>query len=379
MKILSFLRQFKKSLSFYRPLIEVLIYKENILHNLKEFQRKYPNQKIAPVLKSNAYGHGLVQVAEILDKENIVFLVVDSMFEAMTLRNEGIKSKLLIIGYTKPHDINRNRYKNIAFTITNFWQLSEISKKLRTKQSFHLKIDTGMHRQGILPKEIKNSIARIRSNKNINLEGICSHFASADSHDNLYSKKQICEWDSVVKIFKVEFPEIKYFHLAATAGSFYEHNSTNTVRLGLGLYGMDPHPARKINIKPALELRTIISGIKTVQKGEYVGYGLTFKSKEKMRVATVPAGYFEGVDRRLSNCGFYKIGESFCPILGRVSMNISVVDISKAKGLRVGNPVVLISKLKKDRNSAWQIAKLCGTIPYEILVHIPQHLRRVIV
>jgi len=397
MKILSLLRKFKKSFSTYQPLIEVLVFRKNILHNLHEFQKNCPGQKIAPVLKSNAYGHGLLPVAKILDKRNIAFLTVDSIFEAMMLCREGIKAKILVIGYTRVGDIKKNRYENVSFTLTNFGQLSEVAKKLGTKQSFHLKIDTGMHRQGILQSEIEKGISRIKSNQKIILEGVCSHFSSADSTDKKYSEFQLENWNDVVGKFKKAFPSIKYFHIAATAGSYYCGNkalphseragilpqNTNVIRLGLGLYGMDPSPNRSLNLKPALELKTIITGIKKVQKGEFVGYGLTFKADQKITVATAPAGYFEGVDRRLSNCGYYKIGKNFCPIVGRVSMNMSVIDVSGATGhcsiVKVGDPVTLISSNQNDLNSVWQIAKLCDTIPYEILVHIPQHLRRRVV
>lgn len=379
MKILTFLRELKKSFSFHQPLIEVLVFKDNLLHNLQTFQRKYPRHQIAPVLKSNAYGHGLVQVAQILDDQEVAFLVVDSMFEAVTLKKENIKSKLLVIGYTKPQEICLNRHRNIAFTITNLQQLKDIDKRIRRKQHFHLKIDTGMHRQGILLSEINQAISIIEGNKKIILEGVCSHFALADSADSTYSNLQMQAWDQAVTEFKQAFPNLKYFHHAATGASHYEQENTNVVRLGLGLYGMDPSPNRKLKLKPALEIRTIISGLKTIKKGEFIGYGLTFFAKEKMRVATVPAGYFEGVDRRLSNCGCYKIKDKFCPILGRVSMNISVIDVSKVSEIKVGKKVTLISCIKKDPNSAWNIAKQCSTIPYEILVHIPQHLRRTVV
>ena len=186
-------------------------------------------------------------------------------------------------------------------------------------------------------------------------------------------------WEQAVKIFKSAFPQIKYFHLAATGGSFYQPKNTNVIRLGMGLYGVDPSPNRKLQLQPALELRTIITGIKNIKKDDYVGYGLTFRAKKAMKIATVPAGYFEGVDRRLSNRGCYKIGYLFCPILGRVSMNITVIDISKLLNAKVGDPVTLISAEKSDPNSAQEIAKLCETIPYDILVHIPQHLRRTMI
>lgn len=379
MKFLSLLRELKKSFSTYQPLIEVLVYRNRILHNLRTFQKEYPSCQIAPVLKSNAYGHGLFQVARILDDQNIDFLVVDSMFEATMLRKEGIKSKLLVIGYTKPQEIKRNSYKNVVFTITNLQQLVEISEILNKKQTFHLKIDTGMHRQGILSSEINSAISHIQKNKKIILEGLCSHFASADSTDDTYSKTQIENWEKSIAVFKEAFPSIKYFHNAATGASFYKQKTTNVVRLGLGLYGIDPSLNRKMALLPALEMKTIVSGIKKIYEGELIGYGLTFKADKDMYAATVPAGYYEGVDRRLSNKGSYKIEDVFCPIIGRVSMNISVIDVSKIKRIKVGQTVTLISKEKKEANSAWQIAKMCDTIPYEILVHIPQHLRRTVI
>jgi alanine racemase len=379
MKLLTYFRQFKKSFSGYRPLIEVLVYKDRLLHNLEVFRRKYPRQQIAPVLKSNGYGHGLVPVAKILDQEKIAFLIVDSHFEAVTLVKEGIKSKILVIGYTRPGEIKRNRYRNVSFNITSLDQLKKISQILNRPQHFHLKIDTCMHRQGILISEIESAVAIIKSNPKIILEGICSHFCSADSADKKYSRFQMKNWSQAVKEFKKSFAQLKYFHLAATGGSYYEPKNTNVIRLGMGLYGIDPSPNRRLELQPALELRTIITGIKEIKKDGYIGYGLTFRAKKNMRIATVPAGYFEGVDRRLSNCGCFKVGYSFCPILGRVSMNISVIDVSRLAKIKVGDPVILISKEKTDANSALEIAKLCETIPYEILVHIPQHLRRTVV
>ncbi|MBM3256268.1 MAG: alanine racemase, partial [Candidatus Moranbacteria bacterium] len=309
MKILSYLREIKRSYSNYHPLIEVLIYQKNLLHNLHTFQRNYPRHKIAPVLKSNAYGHGLVPVAKILDNQRIPFLVVDSLFEARMLRGEGVKSPILIIGYTRATDIGKNNLKNVSFTITTSELLEELAKNLRTPQKLHLKIDTGMHRQGIGVEVVSHQtsppeadpplVGVIKQNKNIILEGICSHLASADSADKSYTLKQIGEWRKAVKIFKDSFPKLKFFHLAATAGSFYSTKiPANVIRLGLGLYGMDSSPFRKSKLRPVLETKTIVSGIKNINRGDHVGYGLTYQAKKKIKIAVIPAGYFEGTDRR---------------------------------------------------------------------------------
>ena len=128
-----------------------------------------------------------------------------------------------------------------------------------------------------------------------------------------------------------------------------------------------------------METSTLISGVKTIKKGEFVGYGQTFQAKRKMKIAVVPAGYFEGTDRRLSNRGYYKIRGRFCPLVGRVSMNISLADVTKVPGAVAGDEVIMISAQAQDKNSAQNMAKLCDTIPYEILVHVPQHLRRKVV
>jgi len=379
MKILNYIRQLKKSFSNHHPLIEVLIYKKNLLYNLRAFQKNFPRHKIAPVLKSNAYGHGLVPVAKILDRQNIAFFVVDSLFEARVLRNEGIKSPILIIGYTRAEDINRNNLKNVSFTITTLEQLEAISKTLNAPQKLHLKIDTGMHRQGILPEKFDKAIALIKKNGDIILEGICSHLASADNPDKSYALGQIKVWHKAVKLFKTTFPQLKYFHIAATAGSYYSPRITaNIIRSGIGLYGINTSPFSKIKFKPVLETKTTISGIKNIKKGEYVGYGLTYQAKKNIKIAIIPAGYFEGTDRRLGNIGYYKIKGHDCPLVGRISMNISLADITNHSDIKVGDQVTLISSDPRDKNCAQNMAKLCNTIPYEMLIHVPQHLRRTV-
>lgn len=380
MKILKLLRALKKSLSKYRPSVEVLISANNLIHNLREYQRQYPKLSFAPVLKSNAYGHGLVPVAQILDKEDIAFFVVDSLFEAMILRNEGVKSRILVIGYTSAENINSSKLSDVAFTITSLEHLQNIARAVTKEKNFHLKIDTGMNRQGILQNQIAEAIKIIQGGKYINLEGICSHLADADNENDSFTKLQIGQWQSIVKIFKDKFPEIKYYHLAASAGVFYaDYLEGNAVRLGLGLYGFNASPFVKLDLKPVLRIESIISSVKSVAAGESVGYGLTYKTAKPAKIATVPAGYFEGIDRRLSNKGFLKIGEYFCPIIGRVSMNITTIDVSAVPDVGLGDKVSIVSDNQDDKNSIANIADLAQTIPYEILVHIPPHLRRVVV
>jgi len=147
--------------------------------------------------------------------------------------------------------------------------------------------------------------------------------------------------------------------------------------LGVGLYGVDPN--NLVELEPTLEVKALISSIKKIKKGEAVGYETSFVAERDMKIATVPMGYFEGEDLRLSNKGFMKVKGIFCPIIGRVSMNITSIDVSELPDVKVGDDVIVISKDKNDKNSIENINKICGTIPREVWVKIPAHLRRKVI
>jgi alanine racemase len=360
------LRIFRKIRSYflnYSPSVEVLLSKDNLISNLDFFRRKYPKARFAPVIKSNAYGHGLKQVAKILDGEEIPFFVVDSLYEARILRAEGIKTHILVIGYAHVSNIASNNLNDVSFAVVDMEQLREMADVVSKSTRIHLKIDTGMHRHGIMISEIGEAIQILKNNNLLRLDGVCSHFSDADGENEAFTESQISEWEKVVALFKLEFADIKFFHVSATAGLKYiDRISANVVRLGLGLYLHEP----------VLEMRTIITSLRKLGPGEFVGYNNTFET-------TVPVGYFEGVDRRLSNIGSMKVGDRDCPILGRVSMNITSIDVTNIPDIKLGDEVTVISNKTEDKNSAINMARLAGTIPWEILIHVPQHLRRTIV
>lgn len=364
----------------YQPLIEVRIFKDALLHNLHTFQKTYPNFKFAPVLKSNAYGHGLVNVAKILDQQAIAFFMVDSFFEAYVLKREGIKNKILVLGYASLEQINKNKSNDISFAIIDLQQLKNIAASLKHQTRFHLKIDTGMHRQGILPEDLAEAIRLIKSNGKIVLEGACSHFADADGVDPGYTKGQIAAWNQIVKSLKKEFPGLEYLHLSNTAGAtFLPEIEANVARIGIGLYGFNNSPRQHLNLRPALEMASIVTSIKTIPKGAKVGYNTTYEAPQETKIATVPVGYNEGVDVRLSNKGFLKVKGVFCPIVGRVSMNMCSINVSQVPDVKLEDEVIVISSNSLDKNSIDSIVNLAGTGRYEIPIHIPQHLRRIVV
>lgn len=394
----------------HESLIAVLIHHERLLHNLREFQKVSPNVAVAPVLKANAYGHGLVQVARILDNEHCPFFCLDSYVEAMILRNEGIKTPLLIIGYTPLENIDRSKLKNISYGIMSLEELRRLDTKYNNPVSVHLKIDTGMHRQGILLGELGEVLKLIGKNKKITLDGAYSHLADADNPKSNLTEKQIERWNAATREVRDKFPNAHWFHLANTAGSKYADKiDANVMRLGLGLYGIGgqkPHATTAgekshtnspfgvgVNLLPALEMKTRITSVRKIAAGESVGYGAAFSAKREMTVATIPVGYAEGLDRRLSsdrqhsnilkNVGMLRWTVSMsgvpCPIVGRVNMNITSIDVSAVPNPKLDDEVLVISAEPGVPNSTENMARICETIPYELLIHIPAQIRRVVV
>lgn len=395
----SALKKLKKSLDHSRPLIEVLVYRDNILHNLKAYQTAYPKLRFAPVLKSNAYGHGLVEVAEILDSQGLPFFMVDSLFEARALRHQGIKTPILVLGFTTADSIAGQKLKDISFAVISLDQLKMVNKALKRKTTIHLKIDTGFRRQGLLPDELREAILIIKKNPKLILEGICSHLPDADGTDKNFTNRQIGLWNHLVEEIEKQAGPLRYKHLANTIGTAFSKNiNANIARLGMGLYGIVPSAPvgadiirpqdgkiisspteNRLDLKSALQMESVISSIRTLKTGESIGYNLTFTASRDLKVATVPAGYTEGVDRRLSNIGCFLISGVACPIVGRVSMNITSVDVTNVPNAHLEQKVVIVSKNATDPNSIENIAKLCNTITHDIPVRIPSYLKRIVI
>lgn len=361
------------------PLIEVGISRGNLLHNLHTYQQKYPNLTFAPVLKSNAYGHGLCVIARLLDAEKIAFFMVDSLYEARTLRQGGVRSRILVLGYVRPEDMLHSHLRNVDFAIVDIEQLRALAARAHRSLRLHLKLDTGMHRQGILQSDLPEAIELIKKNHHLQVVGVGSHFADADGPNPGNTDRQVAVWKEGAAQVTAAFPSVEYRHIAATKGMRWaEEAGTNVGRLGIGLYGFDTSHEGIAALRPVLELRSFITSLRTIPVGDFVGYNATYTATKPVRVATVPVGYFEGIDRALSNIGSMLVRGIRAPLAGRVSMNMSSLEVTDIPEARQGDQVVAISRNPKDQNSVEQMAALAGTTPYVILTHIPQHLKRVV-
>lgn len=367
----------------YRTLNLIEINHQALKQNFAFFQSRNPDAKVCPVLKSNAYGHGLTLIGKFVDE--IIkpeFICVDSLYEAYELEKEGVKTKILIMGYTFPENF---KFKKIPFRIPIFdLETIKYLSKYQPGVKVHLKIDSGMNRLGIKEDQFEEFSEYLKKFRNVDVEGIYTHLSDADNINETFSLLQIKKFKKAINFFENQGFEFMWKHSCSTAGSFrFKDTGSNMVRLGIGFYGISPFsddsPSDQMlssNLKPCLKFISHISQIKIIKKGESVSYNRTFKSSKKMKIAILPLGYYDGLDRRLSGKGKVIIDGVNCPILGLICMNVSVVDVSAVKNPYIGQEVVIYDNSSKSENSIKKIAKKINTIPYELLVKLSETTRR---
>lgn len=346
--------------------------------NYRTFRKVIPKKvRMLGVVKSNAYGHSIVPYSRELEKLGIDMLAVDSLVEALAIRKSGIKTPVLVLGYTLPEMFAKALRKNIHLTISSIDGLKIFLKNPNAKIiPIHLKVDTGMHRQGFLLQEIEKVLKIIKSNK-LNVDGLYTHFASAkDPNERLFTKGQIAEfeiWRSALCL--AGFTPI--VHASATGGSLYFNEAHyDMVRIGAGLYGFWPDD-KNFSTKPVLSWKTIISEIKDVSIGACVGYDFTYKVKKATRIAICPIGYWHGYPRALSNNSEVLVRGKRAKVLGRISMDMIVIDVTNISRVRIGDEVVLIGRSVNDEISASELAEHSGTSAYEILTRLNPLMKRI--
>lgn len=359
---------------------KVLISKKALLSNYKYLSSLNPNIRIAPVIKSQAYGHGLIEIAKILDVLKPAFLCVNNLDEAITLQKNGISSDILILGFVAGDILDPKKYP-FMYTAHSLEEISQLGKLKGIR--VQLKLDSGMNRSGISFDQIRDGLSKIKQSSNIHLLGIYSHLASADNVRSSQNIKQMNCFRRSIQIVNNNHTDLRWIHLGNSLGLLNYSRQlgvfTNTARTGKALYGLYPYKNKSLNLKPVLKFVTKIVQIKIVKKGERVGYGGSFKTSKNLVIGIIPIGYYDGVDRRLSNRGFVKVNNNFCQIIGKVSMNMTTIDISNVENPIIGLDVTVYSDDHMDKNSIENSAKLCKTIPYDLLVGIHHNIPRIII
>lgn len=383
--LLSVISRFFKIPS-YRTLNELQISSSALQHNHALLRHTYAHLQIAPVLKSNAYGHGLELVAPVFDQLRPPFLVVDSLYEAYAITRLKLKTPILIMGYT--HRANLI-YKQLPFQWVVFDL--ETARALNRSQrdcQIHIFVDTGMHREGVPVAQLDEFLSSLQQLSNLKIVGVCSHFADADGaglQAVSRTKQQIKQFRQALRCLQTRGIEPQWRHIAASAATLKKvaHRDCTVARVGLASYGLSPlpqlsNPHKKIKnqLIPALRFTSTIAQLKHLQKGDWVGYGARFTARKPMTIALLPAGYYEGIDRRLSNGGCVYVRGVQCQIVGRVSMNMTTIDVTKVADVCVGDEVEVFGSDPDRANSISASADFAKTISYELLIHLASSVRR---
>lgn len=381
-KILKIHHIFSKKMETFNV---ISLSKKALLNNFDTISKINTWKYVFPVLKSNAYGHGIQEIATILRERKTEYIVVDSYYEALKVW-EVNPAKILLIGSFLETNISSMNFKKMDVVVYDTNILHALGK-LNKKVNIHIKIDTGMNRQGLYPHELQDFLKIAKKYKKISIVGICTHLADADSSDNRYSEMQMHRFEHALDVLNEHKIFPKYVHLSNSAGSIKDFLSTrvNSVRLGISLYGVNPlsHSDTAYNkaqkLEPVLDFTSTLIQKKLLKAGEKVGYNGSFQAKNDMYIGVLPVGYFEGISRSLSNNYTFYYKNKPLPILGKVCMNLCMVDLSAAAGIKVGEKISIISREKTAKNTINHMAKAAWTIPYETLVKLDESVRRIIV
>ncbi len=331
------------------------IKKSSFEHNITQYKRVIGSRNLAVVVKANAYGHGMLQIASLAQKNPLIdWFCVASVSEALELRTNNISKPILVFSIIDVNPIETIG-KQIDLTILDYktaTQLNELGKTHNYLFPVHIKIDTGLARFGINFAQAIQFIKAIKQLPNISIRGIYSHFAESQKKDQSFTNQQVLRFKSIVNALQDLQITISYTHLANSAATTtLDLSFCNLFRVGLGIYGLWPSLDTKmitqqiypdLELIPILEWKSRILTVKHVPTGDTIGYDRSFQAKRDMRIATIPIGYYDGYDFRLANRSYVLIRNQHAPVIGRIAMNITTVDISAITAAQPGDEVILM-------------------------------------
>jgi alanine racemase len=337
---------------------------------------------VMAVVKANAYGHGLEAVAPVA-AQFADWIGVNNLEEALTVRDLAIDKPIAILGHTELERLDyviSGEFRQVVYREDVAAELSRHATERKTTARVHLKIETGTHRQGIGIDELEDFVKKLLGLPNLDIEGVYTHFANIeDTLDPAFAQFQISEFRRALAIVNEAGGKPSWIHASATSGALlYPETGFNMIRVGIGTYGIWPsretqlaarERGRRISLTPALTWKTRIAQIKKVNPGDYVGYGLTYQASHEMKIAILPIGYYDGYDRKLSNSGRVLVGGLQVPVIGRVMMNMTAIDVTDVD-VKVDDEVVLIGRQGKGEIRAEDLAEKIGTIAYEVVSRI---------
>lgn len=361
--------------------------------NLRQLKSCSDNDRIlfCSVVKSNAYGHGVREITSLLPSAD--WFAVNSLDEGLELRHYGIKRPVLLLGHVLMERLHEAVDADLRLTVYNIETLEKLGKIPRndTTCRLHVKIETGTGRQGILPEDVPEFIRKASGTPGLEIEGLSTHFANIeDTLNHEFAEKQLGIFKEVVETVRKSgiFPPI--IHTACTAATIlFPETHFNMLRTGIGLYGFWPSRETFLSaqtngipvpeLRPVLSWKTRIAQIKDFPEGSYIGYGCTYRTSRKTRLGVLPVGYADGYDRKCGNSAHVLVRGKRAPILGRVCMNLVMVDLTDIPEVSLEDTAVLLGKDGNEIITAEMMAEWVGTINYEIVTRISPFMPRVIV
>ncbi|MEK7858780.1 MAG: alanine racemase [Elusimicrobiota bacterium] len=347
-----------------------------LAENIRRFRAKLsPRTELLFVVKANAYGHGAVACAKTAARAGARRLGVSSVEEGILLREAGLKLPILVLGSLYPFEsfLAGAEYR-LTPTVSSFEaaaRLAAAARRLGRPVACHLKIDTGMGRIGMTPKTALQTLEYLRGEKAVRVEGIYTHLSCADS-DPAFTRRQLALFRGALSAVARAGLRVPLRHAANSAAALrLPASRLDLVRPGLALYGLYP------GFSPILTLKTKVVFLKTVPAGAPISYGAAYRARRPSRIATVPVGYADGVPRRLSDKGSALLGGRRCPIVGKITMDMMMLDVSAVPEARVGDDVVLIGRQGREQLPVEELAKTLGTIPYEVTTSLSSRVPRV--
>ena len=349
--------------------------------NFNKIKNAVTPSKIMPILKANAYGHGLVRVAQLMQELKSDYIGVAVLEEGILLREQGITIPILVLGGIWGNQIPLFLKHDLTITassVDKLNQIDEFASQMKTKAKVHLKIDTGMERIGVHYYTAEKFLESAVKCKNIRIDGIYSHLANSELRDTTYTLTQLERFQEVLRFFEKHSIKMPLRHIA-NSGAILQTPETylDMVRPGIMLYGVYPsnETAKTIFVQPALTWKSLVVYFKIIKAGHPVGYGLTWKPKQDIRAVTVPLGYGDGYFRSMSHKAEVLIRGKRYPVVGSISMDQIIVNIENDSAFN-GDEVILIGQDGSNKISVEELAGWAGTIPYEILTNINTRVPR---
>jgi len=355
-----------------------------LAHNYRQLrQLAPPSVKFLAVVKADAYGHGAIPVSKKLEELRADFLGVATVAEGIELRNAGIKKPILVLSgiyQEEVEDVLAYQLTPMVFRLEIAEALSAEARARGTQVPIHIKVDTGMGRIGVLSEEAPAFVNRVRKLKNLELEGIASHFSMADEGNSSFTTEQLQRFSRAIEEMKKLDIDPPLCHIANSAALVNLPAAHFTlVRPGIMLYGSYPSPSLKdkVSLRQVMSWKSIVADLKKVPQGYPISYGRTFISRRPSFIAAVPVGYADGYNRLFSNRGEVLIKGMRAPVVGRVCMDWTMVDVTDIPGVGVGDAVVLMGNQLGQEITPEELGKRIGTIPYEILCSVGKRVPRV--